>query len=322
LKQIFLDILNLLTSLNTAWDSTVVYTAGEYTLYSGVIYRSNINSNLNNTPGASTIGTTSLQVWTATDFFIGTGGVPVVPFIGMWNDQVKYWFTGVLTDTQIPAIFVEFKSEDIIVLSQGIESFDPLDIKIHIIDNMLDAGDGTQDQNLRIFDFKQQVYAVLKDFQPTNCVKLFRVFEKQDYDHDNLYHYVQTYRTCYIDNSMQTPVDGTVYGTVGGPPSGFTTTLISLTASAYNPIQSYTLNSIASYDGQLYINITAIGSGGEVWNPAHWELLDTGSVYNPTLSYALNSVVSYDGELYINTTVIGSGGETWNPAHWELINND
>jgi hypothetical protein len=272
LKQIFLDILNLLTSLNTAWDSTVPYSIGQYALYSGTIYRSNINSNLGNTPGASTIGTTSLPVWTATDFFIGTGGVPVVPFIGMWNDQVKYWFTGVLTNTQIPAIFVEFKSEDIIILGQGIESFDPLDIKIHIIDNMLDAGDGTQDQNLQIFDFKQQVYAVLKDFQPTNCVKLFRVSEKQDYDHDNLYHYVQTYRTCYIDNSMQLPVDGTCYPSTGG----ITTTLNLLTAPIYNPAKSYALNSVVSYDWQLYKNTTAIGTGGEAWNPAHWELLNQG----------------------------------------------
>jgi hypothetical protein len=211
LKQIFIDILNLLTSLNTAWSSTTTYSAGQYALYSGIIYRSNTNSNLGNTPGASYISATSLPVWTATDFFIGTGGVPLVPFIGMWNDQVKYWFAGVLTNTQLPAIFVEFKSESVIVLSQGIESLDPLDIIIHIVDNMLDAGDGTEGQNLRIFDFKQQVYAVLKDFQPTNCVKLFRVSEKQDYDYDNLYHYVQTYRTCYIDNSMQTPAGKIIY---------------------------------------------------------------------------------------------------------------
>ncbi len=228
------------------------------------------------------------------------------------------WSEGSSFSTQLPGIFIEFVTENVMVLSQGVESFDPLDIKIHIIDNMIDAGDGTQDQNLRIFDFKHQVYLLLKQFKPTRCVPLFRVSERQDYDHDNLYHYVQTYRTNYIDNSMQTPVDGTTYG----PPSNFTTTLISLTAAIYNPIQSYALNSIVSYDGQLYINTTAIGSGGEAWNPAHWELLNTGSVYNPTLSYALNSVVSHSGQLYINTTAIGSGGEAWNPAHWQLLNTD
>ena len=79
------------------------------------------------------------------------------------------------------------------------ETYDPFDIKIHIIDNMLDAGDGTQEQNLRIFDFKQQVYVLLKFFQPTNCVKMFRIAETHDYDHDNLYHYIQHYRSNFID---------------------------------------------------------------------------------------------------------------------------
>jgi hypothetical protein len=136
-----------------------------------------------------------------------SNGITITPFIGVWNNQLKAWNNGKLYDVQKPALFIEFVSGEVLLLSEGVEVFDPLDIKIHIIDNLLDAGDGTQEQNLRIFDFKQQVYLLLKQFQPDNCIKFFRVSETQDYDHDNLYHYIQTYRTTYTDYSAQLPIN-------------------------------------------------------------------------------------------------------------------
>jgi len=205
LKQIFLDLLTQLQSVNTAWVSSTSYSAGQYVWYNGVTYRSNSDNNTGHTPGTD-VAYTNIPYWQPTPFFVGAGGVQLVPFIGAWNNQLKQWQQGKLYDVQKPAIFIEFVTNEIIVLGQGIESFDPLDIKVHIIDDMLDAGDGTQEQNLRIFDFKQQVYQLLKKFEPTGCTTLFRLSETQDYDHDNLYHYIQTYRTSYIDSAMQLPV--------------------------------------------------------------------------------------------------------------------
>jgi len=210
MKQIFLDILNQLNSVSTAWSSSVKYCAGQYVLYNGVTYRSTADGNTGNAPGTD-INDTTLPYWVAMPFFTGTGGVQLTPFIAVWNNQVEQLSKGTSYNFQMPAIFIEFVTNEVIVLGSGVESFDPLDIKIHIVDDMIDAGDGTQDQNLRIFEFKHQVYTLLKQFKPSHCVPLFRVNEKQDYDHNNLYHYIQTYRTNYIDNSMQTPVGKIIY---------------------------------------------------------------------------------------------------------------
>jgi hypothetical protein len=141
--------------------------------------------------------------------------VPEFNFIRVWNNQHEK----LKEDTEegaksmmiwTPALLVEFTApEEILQLGNGVQLYDPLDIRIHILQDELDAGNGEMEQNLNVFALKQRVYAALQEFEPNGACAFVRVNEEQDYDHTNLYHYIQTYRTNYVDDSMNRPVNGT-----------------------------------------------------------------------------------------------------------------
>ena len=71
--------------------------------------------------------------------------------------------------------------------------------------------DGTMDVNLDVFDFKQSVYKAIQLFQGDNTSVFDRQAEEQDYDHTNVYHYIQSYFCALVDNDMPLPIDGTEY---------------------------------------------------------------------------------------------------------------
>lgn len=140
---------------------------------------------------------------------------PLIKYIGMWNNQVddlegkenKIYSFG------FPCVFFEFANENVVdSIGAGVQVFDPLDIKVHIIDDFYDAQDGTIEVNLEIFDIEAQIYSALQLFQVkgTNYGSgpISRVSVERDYDHSNLYHSIPTYRTTWTDNSQSQPVGG------------------------------------------------------------------------------------------------------------------
>ena len=134
-------------------------------------------------------------------------------YVALWNNQAQYFENDSDQDTLIPfqrpAIFIEFLNDlEIEQLGNGVQIFDPLTIRVHIIVDQFDAMDGTMEQNLSIFPFKQQVYATLQGFEPQGAVAFVRIQETQDYEHTNIYHFMQDYRTNYVDFGVNKPVNG------------------------------------------------------------------------------------------------------------------
>jgi hypothetical protein len=140
--------------------------------------------------------------------------VPEVLFIHMWNNQHERLKEdneeGISTYLfPLPATLIEFVGPmEIQQLGNGVQLYDPLIIRIHLLHNMLDAGDGTMEQNLLVFDIKNKVYKSLQAFEPTGAVAFVRVFEEQDYDHPNLYHFIIDFQTNFVDSATIKPVDG------------------------------------------------------------------------------------------------------------------
>lgn len=133
-------------------------------------------------------------------------------YVDVWNGQLDQLGddNGSPTYTfMFPCAFVEIENEQpSLHLGDGVQLFDPLLIKIHIGHEKLNDINGAIDQNLDVFDLKQSIYLKLNKYEPTNAVTMIRTSETQQYDHTNVYHFIQTYTTNYIDASAQESTNG------------------------------------------------------------------------------------------------------------------
>lgn len=146
----------------------------------------------------------------------------------MWNNQLELLAAGKLEMFNHPACFIEFSSAEIQQLGNGVQLFNPLKFKVHILDWQIDAMDGTFEQNLEVYDLKDVIYQALQKLQPgllnqdtpqnIPVSEFIRIAEWQDYQHAGVYHYIQEYSTTLIDNNALEPVGGSDWTPVGDPP--------------------------------------------------------------------------------------------------------
>lgn len=133
-----------------------------------------------------------------------------VKYVRNWNDQLNLDEKQEGYSFPMPAIFPEFLNpSDIKQLGDGCQLYDPLIVRLHILHWELDAADGNMEQNLNVLDFAQAVYAKMQRFEPDGAVVFVRISEERDYNHKGVYHFVQDYKTNYIDLSKQISTDGT-----------------------------------------------------------------------------------------------------------------
>lgn len=135
-----------------------------------------------------------------------------VTYIRLWNNQVQYAKDAIDETYPYPAIFIDFPEEiEWKQIGNGVQTVDPLMIRLHIVHDFYDAQDGTMGQDLAILELAQKVYTSLQEWMPNIPLGVFvRVMEVQDKDHPNLYHFIQTYQTTWIDTAMKRPVNGSV----------------------------------------------------------------------------------------------------------------
>ena len=152
------------------------------------------------------------------------GGHPYIKFCQVWNNQMggrdadqkdMYAFP-------LPAVFLEINSPDSIEQLGNGAQLQVLTLRVHIFHefyNNTDTTNGMMEQDLAIFALRDVVYGALQKYEPSGAVAMVRIAEMQDYDHDNVYHFIQEYQTNYIDNSRVEPigyieVTGTGVGTI------------------------------------------------------------------------------------------------------------
>jgi hypothetical protein len=119
-------------------------------------------------------------------------------YVAIWNNHVERLISGDGYSYNCPAAFVELETSEIHPLNAGITHTDYI-IRIHIVHNELDATDGTLDQNLNVFDYRDAVKVAFTNLRPTNFSNLMYYNEFQDYDHTNVYHYIVEFRAAFID---------------------------------------------------------------------------------------------------------------------------
>lgn len=119
--------------------------------------------------------------------------------VAMWNKQTKYAEDGKGFPFATPAAYVELLPQDYTQLGSGWSMAD-ISVRIHLCDRQLDAADGTIDQNLEVYTYRDLIKANLVLFRPANCSNLFEIHEHQDYDHDSIFHYVLDFQCAFTDS--------------------------------------------------------------------------------------------------------------------------
>lgn len=152
--------------------------------------------------------------------------------VAMWNDQVTRERTGGGYTFEKPACFLQLIPEKTETLLSNV-SFQTYCLRLHIVDMELDSADGKLDQNLNVFTYRDLVKNYLVGFTPANSSTLFYTDERQDYTHDDVYHYQLDLKCGFTDLKgsvldpdqpkviyKDPPTDGELNIGFGNPPSG------------------------------------------------------------------------------------------------------
>jgi len=119
-------------------------------------------------------------------------------YVSVWNNQMEYIENGGDYSFPLPSGFIELITDNLQDIGGGYQGSD-LTANIHILHNNLTNPDDIG-LNSDIFDLKNNIIKLFFKFQPTQSSIFIRVSEQQDFNHDNVYHYIITYKLHYIDN--------------------------------------------------------------------------------------------------------------------------
>lgn len=123
----------------------------------------------------------------------------------VWNNQLGSERDGKIYDYPKPAAFVEFITPVTYAELGGNFGSADLGINIHLVHEYYNQ-DGTFEQDLAVFDLRDSIVRLLSQYKPTACGLMYKVNEQQDYDHDNLYHYIIGFVANFTD-STSSPYD-------------------------------------------------------------------------------------------------------------------
>ena len=177
----------------------------------------------------------------ATIQVVNSDGNTVELYARIWNNQIETERAGDSYVYPKPAAFVEVVSPVIFEeIGQNLRSAD-IGISIHLVHEYYNQ-DGTFEQDLQVFDLRDQIIAALSQFKPTGCGQLVSTGEQQDYDHDNIYHYIISFVCNFID-SKGSPYDlGRGIYIEKEPPTDVNIVVAKDDQPVFNPIsQPYTI---------------------------------------------------------------------------------
>lgn len=141
--------------------------------------------------------------------------LPELLTVSEWNNQYDDICVneGQQYGYQLPACFIEIVNPNPrIQLGNGTTLYDPLEIKFHVItenynsDTFVDYNN--LEMNLSYRDILLSIYNkfYLKEFN--GAVAMVATSEENDTQHTNIYHFISTFVTNYVDFNQNRPVNG------------------------------------------------------------------------------------------------------------------
>jgi hypothetical protein len=138
----------------------------------------------------------------------------------MWNNQPERLMAGEINDFALmdekgdtPAILVEFVGPSPIEqLGNGNQLYNPFIVRFHILHQFYDAQSGEQDQDLKVLDIAEAIYNAFQEWMPEDVAVgvMTQTSVNWDYDHPNVYHYIQEYTTTFVDSLKNRPQNGSL----------------------------------------------------------------------------------------------------------------
>jgi hypothetical protein len=127
--------------------------------------------------------------------------------VRLWNNQVEFSEAGEQILFTYPAVFIDFPN---IPWKQGGKGTQRTDeeffIRLHICSENTNTSEGEED--LAVFDLRDQVYLAVQDFKPTQSGKLMRSNEGMDTKHTNVYEWIMDFKATFQDTLAQFPRGG------------------------------------------------------------------------------------------------------------------
>lgn len=146
---------------------------------------------------------------TAIDILAKLKEITTLQYVVMWNNQFNQIEDGDVEGFPFPCAMLEIIPQSYNQLGGGYQQSD-VDFRIHIGHVQYDSLDGNMEQNLDVFDLRNEVVQKLSLYKPSMSGELFKVSEEQDYEHTAIYHYIITFRACVIDNTASTIIEPTL----------------------------------------------------------------------------------------------------------------
>lgn len=128
-----------------------------------------------------------------------------IDYVRIWNNQLQLAEQQQMYSFPNLACFVEVilqKSS----LSLGVAGGD-ITIRFHIVHVQYDAGNGTFEQNLEVYDYRDQIIQKFMYYEPVHCSGLQLINEEPDYTHSAVYHYVVDFVCSFTDETGYTERD-------------------------------------------------------------------------------------------------------------------
>jgi hypothetical protein len=148
------------------------------------------------------------------DVLLQARSVSGVQYAAVFNNQIIQEQDGKTFDFPKPAILIEIDTPNTGLQTLGTDNVTVSELtwRLSIVHEQLDAGDGTLDQNLDVFDYRDLVKVAFTSFRPTNCSYWQYSEESQDYAHNNIYVYGISFKCSFVD-TKGSPLDpdSTVY---------------------------------------------------------------------------------------------------------------
>lgn len=146
---------------------------------------------------------------TAIDILSKLKEITTLQYVVMWNNQFNQIEDGDIEGFPFPCAMLEIVPQSYNQLGGGYQQSD-VDFRIHIGHVQYDSLDGNMEQNLDVFDLRNEVVQKLSLYKPSMSGELFKVSEEQDYEHTAIYHYIITFRACVIDKAASTIIEPTL----------------------------------------------------------------------------------------------------------------
>jgi hypothetical protein len=162
-------------------------------------------------------------------------GSSVPLYSRVWNNQIAREKDGETYVYPKPAAFVEIVGP--LPFEEAGKNLRNAQIvwAIHLVHEYYNQ-DGTFEQDLVIYDIRDQVIAALSQYIPTSCSMLVATEEQADYDHDNVYHYIINFTCTFMDSKSSPYDDGRGIYIDKQPPTGIQIIGAKANVPVFNPI--------------------------------------------------------------------------------------